>query len=191
MLRILIAEDEEPIANLIRINLTRAGYQCTWAPDGQTAADLMEREKFDLALLDIMLPGKDGFALMEDFKKKIGTDMNDKEIVFSKSIKAGKRIYYLDVKKNRKDEMFLAITESKKVVMGEGDDSQVSFEKHKIFLYKEDFGKFMAGLEQAINFINQNQEYTEDSESEEKVEPESEPETTVLDSEIKIDIDFE
>ena len=119
---------------------------------------------------------------MEDFKKKIGTDMNDKEIVFSKSIKAGKRIYYLDVKKNRKDEMFLAITESKKVVMGEGDDSQVSFEKHKIFLYKEDFGKFMAGLEQAINFINQNQEYTEDSESEEKVEPESEPETTVLDS---------
>lgn len=52
--------------------------------------------------------------------------------------------------------------------MGEGDDSQVSFEKHKIFLYKEDFGKFMAGLEQAINFINQNQEYTEDSESEEK-----------------------
>ena len=128
---------------------------------------------------------------MEDFKKKIGTDMNDKEIVFSKSIKAGKRIYYLDVKKNRKDEMFLAITESKKVVMGEGDDSQVSFEKHKIFLYKEDLGKFMAGLEQAINFINQNQEYTEDSESEEKVESESEPETTVLDSEIKIDIDFE
>ena len=57
--------------------------------------------------------------------------MNDKEIVFSQSIKAGKRIYYLDVKKNRKDEMFLAITESKKIVMGEGDDSQVSFEKHK------------------------------------------------------------
>ena len=58
---------------------------------------------------------------MEDFKKKMNADMNDKEIVFSKSIKAGKRIYYLDVKKNRKDEMFLAITESKKVVMGEGD----------------------------------------------------------------------
>ena len=61
---------------------------------------------------------------MEDFKKKMNADMNDKEIVFSKSIKAGKRIYYLDVKKNRKDEMFLAITESKKVVMVEGDDSQ-------------------------------------------------------------------
>ena len=92
---------------------------------------------------------------MEDFKKKNAADMNDKEIVFSQSIKAGKRIYYLDVKKNRKDEMFLAITESKKIVMGEGDDSQVSFEKHKIFLYKEDFEKFMNGLNEAINFINQ------------------------------------
>lgn len=90
---------------------------------------------------------------MEDLKKKIGTDMNDKEIVFSKSIKAGKRIYYLDVKKNRKDEMFLAITESKKVVMGEGDDSQVSFEKHKIFLYKEDFEKFSEGLDEAVAVV--------------------------------------
>ena len=54
---------------------------------------------------------------MEDLKKKNGADMNDKEIVFSKSIKTGKRIYYLDVKKNRKDEMFLAITESKKVIL--------------------------------------------------------------------------
>ena len=62
---------------------------------------------------------------MEDLKKKNGADMNDKKIVFSKSIKAGKRIYYLDVKKNRKDEMFLAITESKKVVTGEGEDLQV------------------------------------------------------------------
>ena len=70
MLRILIAEDEEPIANLIRINLTRAGYQCTWAPDGQTAADLMEREKFDLALLDIMLPDMSGFDLCRRIREK-------------------------------------------------------------------------------------------------------------------------
>ena len=63
MFRILIAEDEEPIANLIRMNLTKAGYLCTWAPDGKSAADLMEREKYDLALLDIMLPGIDGFEV--------------------------------------------------------------------------------------------------------------------------------
>ena len=61
-----------------------------------------------------------------------------RRLSFFKSIKAGKRIYYLDVKKNRKDEMFLAITESKKIVMSEGDDSQVSFENIKSFLYKED-----------------------------------------------------
>ena len=92
---------------------------------------------------------------MEEFKKKSAAE-GDKEIVFSKAIKAGKRIYYLDVKKNRKDEMFLAITESKKIVSGEGDDSQVSFEKHKIFLYKEDFEKFAEGLEEVIGYIKNN-----------------------------------
>ena len=89
---------------------------------------------------------------MEEFKKKSAAD-GDKEIVFSKAIKAGKRIYYLDVKKNRKEEMFLAITESKKIVSGEGDDSQVSFEKHKIFLYKEDFEKFAEGLQEVVDYI--------------------------------------
>src|SRR5574344_213103 len=93
---------------------------------------------------------------MEDNKKK-KTVENDKEIVFSKAVKAGKRIYYLDVKKNRKDEMYLAITESKKVVKGEGADAQVSFEKHKIFLYKEDFEKFIMGLTEAIKFIDEKQ----------------------------------
>ena len=87
---------------------------------------------------------------MEDLKKKSTTE-SDKEIVYSKAIKAGKRIYYLDVKKNRKEEMFLAITESKKIVSA--DDSQVSFEKHKIFLYKEDFEKFSEGLDEVVKYI--------------------------------------
>ena len=133
---------------------------------------------------------------MEDLKKKSGLDVNDKEIVFSQSIKAGKRIYYLDVKKNRKDEMFLAITESKKVVMGEGDDSQVSFEKHKIFLYKEDFEKFMNGLQQAIGFIQEQQgSYARHNDNEnlpdsERPTTEQEEKSSPLDGEIKIDIDF-
>ncbi|WP_300702234.1 PUR family DNA/RNA-binding protein [Bacteroides sp.] len=134
---------------------------------------------------------------MEDFKKKNAADMNDKEIVFSQSIKAGKRIYYLDVKKNRKDEMFLAITESKKIVMGEGEDSQVSFEKHKIFLYKEDFEKFMNGLQQAVHFIQEQQgSYSERNDNEEIVGLEKdkaelqEEKISSLDGEIKIDIDF-
>lgn len=65
MIKILIAEDEEPISNLIRMNLTRAGYKCICASDGEKAADLMMNENFDLALLDIMLPGIDGYELME------------------------------------------------------------------------------------------------------------------------------
>ncbi|ADV43695.1 PUR family DNA/RNA-binding protein [Bacteroides helcogenes] len=134
---------------------------------------------------------------MEDLKKKNATDMNDKEIVFSQSIKAGKRIYYLDVKKNRKDEMFLAITESKKVIMGEGEDSQVSFEKHKIFLYKEDFEKFMNGLQEAVKFIQAQQGcYTKSANDAgttdmevSKTEIQTE-EASSLNDEIKIDIDF-
>ena len=96
---------------------------------------------------------------MEDQNKNIMKE-GDKEIVFSKTVKAGKRIYYLDVKKNRKEEMFLAITESKKVVSGEGNDSSVSFEKHKIFLYKEDFEKFAEGLKDVIETIAQLQQGT-------------------------------
>ncbi|GAA6434865.1 PUR family DNA/RNA-binding protein [Bacteroides intestinalis] len=141
---------------------------------------------------------------MEDLKKK-GADMNDKEIVFSKSIKAGKRIYYLDVKKNRKDEMFLAITESKKVVTGEGEDAQVSFEKHKIFLYREDFEKFMNGLNEAINFINQKEmlevigDMNAKADAKNVIDADANIEAALemnekgmeLDGEIKIDIDFE
>ena len=65
MLKILIAEDEEPIANLIKMNLRRAGYHCIWAADGETAADYMEKEKPDLVLLDVMLPGINGYELMD------------------------------------------------------------------------------------------------------------------------------
>ena len=93
---------------------------------------------------------------MEDYKKT-GMGENEKEIVFSQAIKAGKRIYYIDVKKNRKEEMYISITESKKIVSGEGDDATVTFEKHKIFLYKEDFEKFATSLKEAIGFITENQ----------------------------------
>lgn len=130
---------------------------------------------------------------MEDFKKKTAAEANsDKEIVFSKSIKAGKRIYYLDVKKNRKDEMFLAITESKKIVSGEGEDSSFSFEKHKIFLYREDFDKFKNGLEQAIEFINKAQGNMPKAENSDEFEKEdfTPKESLAATSEIKIDIDF-
>ena len=65
MVKILIAEDEEPIANLIRMNLKKAGYVCECAYDGQEAADRMEEGHYDLLLLDIMLPKINGYELME------------------------------------------------------------------------------------------------------------------------------
>ena len=89
---------------------------------------------------------------MED-NRKSGMNETEKEIVFSQAIKAGKRIYYIDVKKNRKDEMYLSITESKKIISGEGENANVTFEKHKIFLYREDFAKFANSLNEAINFV--------------------------------------
>ena len=130
---------------------------------------------------------------MEDYKRKGATE-SDKEIVFSKAVKAGKRIYYFDVKKNRKDEMFLAITESKKIVTGEGESSQVSFEKHKIFLYKEDFAKFFDGLQQTIKYIEDVQGAAPIREKQTEVHAEDakpEENSDIAESdEIKIDIDF-
>ena len=124
---------------------------------------------------------------MEELKKKRTTIETDKEIGFSKASKAGKRIYYLDVKKNRKEEMFIAITESKKVVSLDKDDPQVNFEKHKIFLYKEDFEKFMNGLQQAIDFIGHEQGTTSEAHYQPATATEEMPSQS---EEIKIDIDF-
>lgn len=92
---------------------------------------------------------------MEEYRKK--ADEIEKDVIFSHAIKAGKRIYYMDVRKTRKNEMYLSITESKKIVTGEGDDAQVSFEKHKIFLYREDFSNFIDGLTKTIRFIHENE----------------------------------
>ena len=73
------------------------------------------------------------------------------EIVYSRSVKAGKRIYYLDVKKARNEDLYLCITESKRKQTGEAEPPQ--FEKHKVFLYKEDFAHFTEGLNDVISFV--------------------------------------
>ncbi len=65
MIRVLIVEDEKPISDLIRLSLTKAGYGCACAFDGEQAANLLEKEQFDLVLLDVMLPEISGFELME------------------------------------------------------------------------------------------------------------------------------
>jgi len=96
---------------------------------------------------------------------------NYRDDVFSREVRAGKRKYFFDVKTTRGNDLFMTITESKR--SGFSDSGQASYEKHKIFLYKEDFDKFIEGLEDTINHIRQLQD-TGDFRSDEYVESESE-----------------
>ena len=80
-------------------------------------------------------------------------DRKEPEIVYSRSVKAGKRIYYLDVKKARNEDLYLCITESKKTSSAE--DAVPSFEKHKVFLYKEDFAHFQEALNEVMGYVKE------------------------------------
>jgi hypothetical protein len=74
-----------------------------------------------------------------------------KEDVFSTSVRAGKRTYFFDVKATRGNDLFMTITESKRI--GHENEGPVHYEKHKIFLYKEDFDGFAEGLQRAVDHI--------------------------------------
>lgn len=76
---------------------------------------------------------------------------NHRDDLFSKSIRAGKRTYFFDVKSTRGNDLYMTITESKRRFT---DDGRQQFEKHKLFLYKEDFDKFVEGLQETIDRIN-------------------------------------
>ncbi len=80
-------------------------------------------------------------------------EKNQSEEIFTKVVRAGKRTYFFDVKATRKEDYYLTITESKKRI---GKDGKFFYEKHKIFLYKEDFAKFSEGLSNSISFIEDN-----------------------------------
>lgn len=95
---------------------------------------------------------------MEEF------DSQKKEEIFSKAVRAGKRTYFFDVKATKGNDYFLTITESKKRF---NDDGTFTYQKHKIFLYKEDFDKFNEGLKEVFDFIQNEQPYTAPPETEE------------------------
>ncbi len=90
---------------------------------------------------------------MEENEKKAGgeNNNNERQEIFSQTIRAGKRTYFFDVKSTRNNDYYLTITESKKRFNKEGKQY---FEKHKIFLYKEDFEKFNGGFTEVVSFIN-------------------------------------
>lgn len=85
-------------------------------------------------------------AMEEGFEK----NGMDREEIFSKVVRAGKRTYFFDVKSTKGNDYYLTITESKKRF---GDDGKFFYEKHKLFLYKEDFEKFAEGLSEAVDHI--------------------------------------
>jgi hypothetical protein len=82
-----------------------------------------------------------------DFDRR--NDRSDE--VFSKAVKAGKRTYFFDIKSTKGNDLYLTITESKKSTEG----GRESFQKHKLFLYKEDFGKFKASLLEIIDKVEE------------------------------------
>ena len=77
-------------------------------------------------------------------------EKNDRGDLFSKPVRAGKRTYFFDVKSTRGNDYYLTITERKK---GFGNDGKFTYEKHKIFLYKEDFNKFLLSLTDVIDYV--------------------------------------
>ncbi len=89
----------------------------------------------------------------EEFEKNESNDRNNESDLFSKAVRAGKRTYFFDVKSTRGNDYYLTITESKKRF---GQDGKFFYEKHKIFLYKEDFEKFLDGLNEAVDNIREN-----------------------------------
>lgn len=89
-----------------------------------------------------------------------GSEDNHREEIFSRVIRAGKRTYFFDVKATRKDDYYLTITESKKRI---GKEGKVFYEKHKIFLYKEDFEKFTEGLKDSVAYIGNGKEQAKET----------------------------
>jgi len=90
-----------------------------------------------------------------------------REDIFSKTVRAGKRTYFFDVKATKSDQYYLTITESKRRFNSE--QGKFFYEKHKIFLYQEDFEKFRNGLESAIKFIETGEVPPEDENVDEHV----------------------
>ncbi len=130
---------------------------------------------------------------MEDYK----FTKKEQDIEYSKVVKAGKRVYFLDVKRSRNNDLFMTITESKKKFSGDDNDPQITFEKHKIFLYKEDFEKFAEAFDEVVDYINEENEKNGaidirdmKNSNYERRESEAAPEEK-SDSNYDVDMDFE
>lgn len=114
---------------------------------------------------------------------------NGRDEIFSEKVKAGKRTYFFDVKSTRSNDYYLTITESKKRY-NQNDDG-FTYEKHKIFLYKEDFNKFVEALNNTVNHVKNELmpgvDFTQFDHVREEREEVAEVKSASLDSELKWD----
>jgi hypothetical protein len=100
---------------------------------------------------------------MEDYEKSNGLKKNNHRAIYSRTVRAGKRTYFFDVRTTKENQPFLTITESKKRYDKSGKHR---YEKHKVFLYQEDFGIFEEGLTDVLNYISNLNEETYQEEKE-------------------------
>lgn len=114
---------------------------------------------------------------MEEKKDK------DNVEIYSQRVKAGKRTYFFDIKSTRSNDYYLTITESKKRFKDDG----FYYEKHKIFLYKEDFNKFMEALKQSVDHVKTELMPEVDFDEFDRVEDEDEEGSNSLDTDLKWD----
>jgi hypothetical protein len=108
------------------------------------------------------------------------------EEIFTRVVRAGKRTYFFDVKATRKDDYYLTITESKKRL---GKEGKIFYEKHKIFLYKEDFEKFTVGLKDAVSYIDNGKDIL--SSPEQSTEPETAEDKSTIAAKEFTNVEFE
>ena len=113
-------------------------------------------------------------------------EKNQKEEIFTKIVRAGKRTYFFDVKATRKEDYYLTITESKKRL---GKEGKIFYEKHKIFLYKEDFEKFTGGLKDAVTYIDNSNNYPRSADNVPDIKTEAGNETLTAEEFTNIDFD--
>ncbi len=90
-------------------------------------------------------------TLSLELKTKIVEEQKDRDEIFSKRVRAGKRTYFFDIKATRSNDYYLTITESKRKYKDDG----FTYEKHKIFLYKEDFAKFINALSETVDHVKE------------------------------------
>jgi hypothetical protein len=120
----------------------------------------------------------------EELVKNEEPEKVEREEIFSKAVRAGKRTYFFDVKATRRNDLYLTITESKKRF---NRDGRFYYEKHKIFLYKEDFDKFSEGLSEVVDFIKSSK--SEPVENEEIKKPETQADEKLVED--YTDVKFE